>query len=63
MKSIKKLDASNFSETLEAYIKVNFKDLLANSKVPMADLIFNLGSLIYPKLMLKLLKNNALVKV
>ena len=29
----------------------------------MNDLIFNLGSLIYPKLMLKLLKNNALVKV
>lgn len=62
-KSIKKLDASNFSETLEAYIKVHFKELLANSKVPLADLIFNLGSLIYPKLMLKLLKNNALVKV
>ena len=31
--------------------------------IPVADLIFNLGSLIYPKLMLKLLKNNALVKV
>ena len=60
---IKKLDATNFSETLEAYIKIALKDQLEQSKIPIADLIFNLGSLIYPKLMLKLLKNNAMVKV
>jgi len=62
-KRIKKLDASNFSETLEAYIKITFKSHMKNFKISMADLIFNLGSLIYPKLMLKLLKNNAMVKV
>ena len=62
-KRIKKLDANNFSETLEAYIKLTFSDHLVKSKIPLSDLIFNLGSLIYPKLMLKLLKNDAAVKV
>lgn len=63
MKSIKKLEASNFTEVLESYIKSTFKSQLERLEIPISDLIFNLGSLIYPKLMLKLLKNNALVKV
>jgi len=62
-KSVKKLDAGNYSEMLEAYILLAFKELLSQIKIPIADLIFNLGSLIYPKMMLKLLKNNAQVKV
>lgn len=62
-KSVKKLDAGNYSEMLEAYILLAFKELLPQIKIPIADLIFNLGSLIYPKMMLKLLKNNAQVKV
>lgn len=62
-KRIRKLDATNFSETLEGYIKFTFSSYLKNFKIQMHDLVFNLGSLIYPKLMLKLLKNNAMVKV
>jgi len=62
-KRFNKLDATNFSQSLEAYIKVTFSDLFEELNIPIGDLIFNLGSLIYPKLMLKLLKNNALVKV
>lgn len=31
--------------------------------MPISELIFNLGSLIYPKLMLKLYKNNAMIMV
>ena len=42
---------------------MTFKEQLERNKIPISDLIFNLGSLIYPKLMLKLLKNEALVKV
>ena len=63
MKRIKKLEASNFTEVLESYIKSQFSAQLSSLKIPTSDLIFTLGSLIYPKLMLKLLKNNALVKV
>ena len=63
MKRIKKLEPSNFTEVLEGYIKSTFAQQIETLKLPVADLIFNLGSLIYPKLMLKLLKNNALVKV
>ena len=63
MKRIKKLEPSNFTEVLEGYIKSTFAEQVERLNIPVADLIFNLGSLIYPKLMLKLLKNNALVKV
>lgn len=63
MKRFKKLEPSNFTEVLEGYIKTTFSEQIARLNIPVADLIFNLGSLIYPKLMLKLLKNNALVKV
>lgn len=63
MKRIKKLEANNFTEMLESYIKFTFKKQIETLKISVNDLIFNLGSLIYPKLMLKLLKNNALVKV
>ena len=63
MKKIKKLEAGNFMEVLEAYIKTSFKGQLERLEISTSDLIFNLGSLIYPKLMLKLLKNNAMVKV
>ena len=58
-RKFKKLDASNFTEILEGYIKVVFKQQLTKLDVPANELIFNLGSLIYPKLMLKMLKNNA----
>ncbi len=63
MMRVKKLDAENFTQTLEEYIKLTFKDLLQAVQLPIQDLIFHLGSLIYPKLMLKLLKNDALAKV
>ena len=63
MKKMKKLEPGNFMEALESYIKFTLKDQLSAMKIPLSDLIFNLGSLIYPKLMLKLLKNNAMVKV
>ena len=63
MKRIKKLEAGNFMEVLEAYVKLTFKDQHERLNMQSSDLIFNLGSLIYPKLMLKLLKNNAIVKV
>ena len=63
LKRFKKLEPSNFTEVLEGYIKTTFSEQITRLKIPVADLIFNLGSLIYPKLMLKLLKNNALVKV
>ena len=63
MKRFKKLEPSNFTEVLEGYIKSTFAEQIERLNIPVADLIFNLGSLIYPKLMLKLLKNNALVKV
>ena len=63
MKRVKKLEANNFTEMLESYIKFTFKKQIETLKISVNDLIFNLGSLIYPKLMLKLLKNNGLVKV
>ena len=59
----KKLEARNFTELLEVYIKMTFKEQMVQLKVALSDLIFYLGSLIYPKIMLKLLKNNAPVKV
>ena len=63
LKKIKKLYPNNFKEALEGYIKLSLKDQLDSLQIPMKDLVFNLGSLIYPKLMLKMLKNNAVEKV
>ena len=63
MKRIKKLEAGNFTEVLESFVKTTLKDQMEKLNVPIQDLIFNLGSLIYPKLMLKMLKNNAVLKV
>lgn len=63
LKSTRKLDASNFSQIVETYVKVSFKSTIEKLDYNVQDLIFNLGSLIYPKLMLKLQKNNAMVKV
>ena len=63
LKKIKKLYPSNFKEALEGYTKLTLKDQLESLQISMKDLVFNLGSLIYPKLMLKMLKNNAVEKV
>jgi len=63
LKKIKKLQPANFKDALENYIKVTLKDQLSTLDIPLDDLVFNLGSLIYPKLMLKMLKNNAMEKV
>lgn len=59
----KKLDASNFNQHVENYVRVTFKRQIEGNCCSVDDLIFNLGSLIYPKIMLKIQKNNPLLKV
>lgn len=59
----KKFETSNFTEFLECYIKYTFSKHLDKLQIPMQDLVFNLGSLIYPKQMLKLLKDDTVAKV
>lgn len=59
----KKFETSNFTEFLECYIKYTFSKYLDKLQISMQDLVFNLGSLIYPKQMLKLLKDNNTAKV
>ena len=59
----KKFETSNFTEFLECYIKFTFSKYLDKLGIPLQDLVFNLGSLIYPKQMLKLLKDNTVAKL
>lgn len=59
----KKYDKNNYLEFLECYIKFTMQAQVDKLQIPIADIVFSLGSLIYPKQMLKLLKDNALAKV
>ena len=59
----KKYDKNNYLEFLECYIKFTMKQVIEKLQVPVKDIVFSLGSLIYPKQMLKLLKDDSVAKV
>ena len=59
----KKYDKNNYLEFLECYIKFTMKQAIEKLQVPVKDIVFSLGSLIYPKQMLKILKDDTVAKV
>ena len=59
----KKYDKNNYLEFLECYIKFTMKQVIEKLQVPVKDIVFSLGSLIYPKQMLKLLKDDSVAKI
>ena len=59
----KKYDHSNFVEFLECYIKFTLASQLDKLNISVQDMVFNLGSLIYPKQMLKILKDDTIAKI
>lgn len=61
--SRKKYDHSNFIEFLECYIKLTLANQLEKLNINIQDMVFNLGSLIYPKQMLKILKDDTIAKI
>ena len=63
LKRRKRLESNRFTDALQSYISTNLREEAQHFKIPEMDLIFNLGSLIHPKQMLKLLKEHALAKV
>ena len=63
MQRKKKYDQSSFIEFLECYIKLTMNQQLSKLNVTMQEMVFNLGSLIYPKQMLKLLKDDTISKI
>ena len=59
----KKYDQNNFVECLECYIKFTLAEWLSKLNINIKDMVFNLGSLIYPKQMLKILKDDTIAKI
>jgi hypothetical protein len=54
----KKQVPQKYNHFLEIYIRTKFSRELEQLGIPMKDMIFNLGSLVYPKEMIKLLKDD-----
>ena len=59
----KRLEQNCFTDTLQTFIRTSLKEECEHFDIQDMDLIFNLGSLIHPKQMLKLLKDHARAKV
>lgn len=63
LKRRKRIEANSFTEAMQGFIRSNLKEEGEHLKIKEMDLIFNLGSLIHPKQMLKMLKDHAMAKV
>jgi len=59
----KKNQSHNFLAFVRMYLVRRFSKYLVNSSIKVDDLIFDLGSLIYPKEMLKILQYKPLEKM
>ena len=54
---------NDFTQFLQCYIRITFGKYLDKLGITIEDLVFNLGSLIHPKMMLRLVKDNPYAKL